>query len=145
MSDTSFLQTVKTLKPYEITGDMLIVDIRPKLDYNNSHYNGAISLCFPQILFRRLIRKKNEPMILNDFLLGDIQELKKRHTGTFIVLYDYSSTDINTCTCNSECQIAYTLSSRYLTFCIICYWICYVGYILVYEKVDILDNLYRNY
>ncbi len=105
MSDTPFLQTVKTLKPLDITDDMLIVDIRTQLDYERSHYNGAVSLCFPQVLFRRLIRKKNEPMILNDFLIGDMQELKKRHNGTFIALYDDSTTDINTCSLSDPLRV----------------------------------------
>ena len=96
MSDTSITQTIKTLKPSDITTDMLIVDIRPQVDYDRSHYNGSISLFFPQVLFRRLIRKKNDPSVLDDFLLGDMQILKNRHTGTFIVLYDESTTDINT-------------------------------------------------
>lgn len=93
MSDNS----VKILKPSDITSNMLVVDLRPQIDYDRAHYDGAISLCFPQILFRRLIRRKHEPKALDDFLLGNTQILRERHNGTFIVLYDDSTTDINLC------------------------------------------------
>lgn len=93
MSDNS----VKILKPIDITSDMLVVDLRPQIDYDRAHYDGAISLCFPQILFRRLIRRKNESNVLDDFLMGDTQILRNRHNGRFIVLYDDSTTDINMC------------------------------------------------
>jgi len=89
MSDNS----IKILKPSDITKDMLVVDLRPQIDYDRSHYDGAISLCFPQILFRRLIRKKT----LDDFLIGETQILRERHSGKFIVMYDDSTSDINTC------------------------------------------------
>lgn len=93
MSDNS----VKILKPIDITSDMLVVDLRPQIDYDRAHFDGAISLCFPQILFRRLIRRKNEPKALDDFLLGDTQILRERHSGKFIVMYDDSTIDINMC------------------------------------------------
>lgn len=93
MSDNS----IKILKPSDITSDMIVIDLRPQINYDQAHYNGAISLCFPQILFRRLIRKKNESNVLDDFLMGDTQILRERHNGKFIVMYDDSTTDIKTC------------------------------------------------
>lgn len=89
--------SIKILKPFNITSDMLVVDLRPQIDYDRAHFDGAISLCFPQILFRRLIRRKNEPKALDDFLLGDTQILRERHNGKIIVMYDDSTTDINMC------------------------------------------------
>ena len=87
MSDKS----VKTFKPSDITSDMLVVDIRTQMNYDLAHYNNAISLFFPQILWKRLIRKKT----LDDFLIGKTQILRERHNGTFIVLYDDCTTEIN--------------------------------------------------
>lgn len=97
MSDTTNLSSIQPLNPSDITPDMVVVDVRPHQDYDRSHYNGSVSLYFPQILMRRVIRKKNEPKSLDVFLIAESTVLKNRHDGVFIVLYDDNTFDINEC------------------------------------------------
>eukprot|EP00047_Mylnosiga_fluctuans_P001556 m.220889 g.220889 ORF g.220889 m.220889 type:complete len:354 (+) comp10476_c0_seq1:82-1143(+) len=74
----------------------LVVDCRPQASFDQSHYKNAISLSFPAILWRRLLKQKSRPGCLDEFLMCDNQELKRRHEkGMSIVLYDEDTRDIS--------------------------------------------------
>ncbi len=77
---------------------MIIADIRAQCDYEKAHFDQSISLSFPQILWRRLLRQKTKPGCLDEFLMCDTLALKKRHSGAMLVLYDDSTTDLSDCT-----------------------------------------------
>ena len=94
---SSNMQNMQSIKPSDITDDMLVVDVRTQQEYDRSHYNGAVSLCFPQILWRRIMRAKAEQKAFDSFLIGDTKVLEKRHTGTMIVMYDDATSDIDSC------------------------------------------------
>lgn len=93
--------------PSDLTDDMIIVDARTQLQFEKGHFPAAISLSFPQILMRRVIRTKLAPGALDDFLMQDTMALKKRHTGSMIVMYDDNTSDLSTL----------PISSPLATFC----------------------------
>ena len=82
--------------PSDLTDDMIIVDVRTQQQFDRGHFPGAISLSFPQILMRRIIRTKSTPGAFDDFLMQDTMVLKKRHTGSMIVMYDDNTSDLST-------------------------------------------------
>lgn len=98
-SMTSLSSRVKKIAPADLaTDDIIVIDVRTPSEFDRAHYTGAISLYFPMILWRRLLRQKNKNVVLDEFLLSDIKTiLKKRHTGTRIVLYDESTRDLCDC------------------------------------------------
>lgn len=101
---TTNATTVAQISPAELatiistqsdTNDMILVDVRKQEEFELSHHNKAVSLSFPQILWRRLIRSKGTSGILDSFLTRDTQILKRRHEGTLLVLYDENTTDFS--------------------------------------------------
>ena len=84
----------------------VIVDVRPQANFDQGHFNGAISLSFPAILWRRILKQKLRRGCLDEFLMCDWQELKRRHEpGVSIVLYDESTVDINLAPMSSPLRV----------------------------------------
>lgn len=74
----------------------LFVDCRSQNDFDLAHISGAISLSFPNILWRRILKQKARPGCLDEFLMCDAQDLKRRHnSGVSVVLYDLNTLDVN--------------------------------------------------
>ena len=74
----------------------LIVDVRLQANFDQGHFINAISLSFPAILWRRILKQKHRIGCLDDFLMCEWQELKRRRDpGVSIVLYDEATVDIN--------------------------------------------------
>jgi len=74
----------------------LVVDCRPQTSFDQGHFTNAISLAFPAILWRRILKQKSRPGCLDEFLMCDCQELKRRHEqGVSVVLYDECTQDIS--------------------------------------------------
>ena len=108
-SGDSFFSLVAKIAPEDLTtntDDMIVIDVRTPSEFDRAHYTSAISLSFPMILWRRLLRQKNKPGVLNEFLLSDIKHiLEKRHSGTTVVLYDESTHDIGECQSNAPLAV----------------------------------------
>lgn len=81
-----------------IAPDVLLVDCRSTCDYDQGHLQGAISLSFPAILWRRILMQKSRPGCLDEFLMCDSKVLVQRHQpNVSVVLYDEDTFDINDC------------------------------------------------
>lgn len=85
--------------------DVIIADVRSQADFDKGHYDKAISLSFPQILWRRLVKQKSKAGCLDDFLMSETQALKRRHEGTFVILYDDGTRDLADCACTAPLRI----------------------------------------
>lgn len=91
--------------PSELTDDMIVVDVRTLLQFEKAHFSGSILLSFPQILMRRIIRTKSTIGSFDDFLIKDTNVLKRRHTGTFLAMYDDNTSDLSTLQTSSHLAI----------------------------------------
>eukprot|EP00047_Mylnosiga_fluctuans_P005653 m.241781 g.241781 ORF g.241781 m.241781 type:complete len:347 (+) comp13920_c0_seq1:130-1170(+) len=76
--------------------DVLVIDTRPTIRFNECRVAGAHSLCLPAILWRRFLKQVDRPGALDEFLLSCDPALRSRKTATLIVLYDEHSS-ANTC------------------------------------------------
>ena len=91
-------QVLSWINPSEIAGmlsnnvNCLILDIRPFSLYCGKHIRGAQSLSFSPILLRRLLKGS----IKLDSLITDPDLLNAISTSKRVVLYDTSSTPVNT-------------------------------------------------
>jgi len=84
----SSLQALITSKNQKKDDDVLIVDTRPLMSYHHGHLANAISVALPVILWRRFLKNLHRPGCLDDFLMGDNQQLRRRREASMIVLYD---------------------------------------------------------
>ena len=73
--------------------NIILVDCRSTFEYEKSHIIGALSLTFPKILWRRIIKK---PECLDDYLSPENKILQRRHEPNFqVVIYDECTSNLN--------------------------------------------------
>lgn len=109
MSDSdslNFSVPKTTVCSIQLCPDTLFVDCRSQNDFDLGHISGAISLSFPNILWRRILKQKSRPGCLDEFLMCDAQALKRRHTpGVSVVLYDLNTVDVNDCPSDAPLRV----------------------------------------
>lgn len=114
---------IRKVSPLQLclNSDTLIVDCRPSVQYEEGHVKGAISLAFPAILWRRILKQKARPNCLDDFLMCEKQSLKRRHQpDTQVILYDDSTRNLSDCAPGTPlrelCEILSMESSTVFSF-----------------------------
>lgn len=74
--------------------DVLVVDCRPQIDYQQSHVIGALNINLPPLLLRRL--KKGSLKVANAFQCNDMKEkFTSQCKCKDVIMYDSHSCDIN--------------------------------------------------
>lgn len=68
--------------------DILLLDLRPLFEYFTTHIPSSISLMFPAILYRRILKVCNTPNTIDDFIMCDVPQISQRYTKKYIVIYD---------------------------------------------------------
>lgn len=112
MSDSdSCLSLIEKVGPADLSRpNVIIADVRTQADFDKGHFDKAISLSFPQILWRRLIGQKSK--CLDDFLMSETQTLKRRHEGAFVILYDDGTRDLADCACTAPLRVLCEILSQ---------------------------------
>lgn len=107
MSDSDSASVyVEKVTPTELSRpDVIVADVRCQAEFDKGHHDKAISLSFPQILWRRVLKQKSKPGCLDDFLMCDTQALKRRHEGAMVILYDDCTRDLADCASTSPLRV----------------------------------------
>jgi hypothetical protein len=104
-SPTCFVEPISPLELAPSTNN-LIVDCRSQPFFDQGHVQNAIALSFPAILWRRILKQKSRPGCLNDFLMCETQELKRRsEPGMTVIIYDEDTFHVNDCPAGAPLRV----------------------------------------
>jgi len=67
--------------------DVMLIDVRSCHQYQHAHINGAISLAFPTIMWKRFVKCSQQPGSIESFLVRR-SDLARRASSALMVLYD---------------------------------------------------------
>ncbi|XP_041459291.1 dual specificity protein phosphatase 6-like [Lytechinus variegatus] len=97
MEDSELLGTSsKSVQEQVLSGQVLLMDYRPNSAFCRSHIEGAVNICLPGILLRRL--KKGKNLSLKCLIQGDEGNkdlFMKMASKVPLILYDENSSNIN--------------------------------------------------